>query len=103
MGTTDHRGGLVPKHLDPGNLVTEIDSLNFTTKWQGRTVVCTTGCHRIFKEFDSLNFVTETAGQTIAGTTGHNELRNPDTVGFLLKVFTGCFGLFLLMIIKLVV
>ena len=34
MGTTDRRGGLVPKHLDPGNLGTEIDSLNFTTEWQ---------------------------------------------------------------------
>ena len=34
MGTTGRRGGLVPKHLDPGNLGTEIDSLNFTTEWQ---------------------------------------------------------------------
>ena len=32
--TTDRRGGLVPKHLDSEKLGTEIDSLNFVTKWQ---------------------------------------------------------------------
>ena len=32
--TTDRRGGLVPKHLEFWNLGTEIDSLNFVTKWQ---------------------------------------------------------------------
>ena len=36
LGTTDRRGGLIPKHLDSENLVTEIDSLNFTTEWQDR-------------------------------------------------------------------
>ena len=34
MGTTDRRGGLVPKHLEFLNLGTEIDSLNFMMKWQ---------------------------------------------------------------------
>ena len=34
MGTTDRRGGLVPKHLDSGNLGTENNSLNFATTWQ---------------------------------------------------------------------
>ena len=34
MGTTDRRGGLVPKHLEFWNLGTEIDSLNFVTEWQ---------------------------------------------------------------------
>ena len=34
MGTTNRRGGLVPKHLDSENLGIEIDSLNFTTEWQ---------------------------------------------------------------------
>ena len=34
MGTTDRRGGLVPKHLDSENLGTEIDPLKFTTEWQ---------------------------------------------------------------------
>ena len=51
----------------------------------GRTVVCTTDRHRLFKEFNSLNFMTETAGRTVAGTTGRHELRNTDWVGFLLK------------------
>ena len=59
--------------------------------------------HKLISEFDILNFVTEAAGRTVAGTTGRHRLRNPDWVGFLLKVFKGCFGLFLLMIIKLVV
>ena len=68
-----------------------------------RTVVGTTDRHRVFNEFDSLNFVTEIAGRTVAGTTDRHRLRNPDWVGFLLKVFKGCFGLFLIMIIKLVV
>ena len=70
---------------------------------EGRTVVGTTDRHRLFNEFDSLNFVTEAAGRTVAGTMGRHGLRNPEWVGFLLKVFKGCFGLFLLMIIKLVV
>ena len=65
----------------------------------GRTVVGTTDRHRPFSEIQSLNFVTEAAARTIAGTTGRHRLRNPDWVGFLLKVFKGCFGLFLLMII----
>ena len=69
----------------------------------GRTVVGTTDRHRPFGDIQSLNFVTEAAGRTVAGTTGHHRLRNPDWVGFLLKVFKGRFGLFLLMIIKLVV
>ena len=34
MGTTDRRGGLVPKHLDSKNLGTENNSLNFATTWQ---------------------------------------------------------------------
>ena len=34
MGTTDRRGGLVPKHLDSKNLDTENKSLNFTTTWK---------------------------------------------------------------------
>ena len=34
MGTTDRRGGLVPKHLDSGKLDTEIDSLKIATEWQ---------------------------------------------------------------------
>ena len=34
MGTTDRRGGLVPKHLDFENLGTEKSSLNFATQWQ---------------------------------------------------------------------
>ena len=33
----------------------------------------------------------EEAGRTITGTTGRHRLRNPDWVGFLLKVFKGCF------------
>ena len=69
----------------------------------GRTVVGTTDRHRVFNEFDSLNFVTEVPGRTVAGTMSRHGLRNPDWVGFLLKVFWGCFGLFLLMIIKLVI
>ena len=68
MGTTDNRGGLVPKHLDSGNLGTENNSLN---------------------EIESLNFVTEAAGRTVAGTTGRHRLRKPDWVGFLLKVLRG--------------
>ena len=68
-----------------------------------RTVVGTTDRHRLFNEFDPLNFVTEAAGWTVAGMTGRQRMRNPNWVGFLLKVFKGCFGLFLLMIIKLVV
>ena len=58
---------------------------------------------RLFNEFDSLNFVVEAAGRTVEGMKGRHGLRNPHWVGFLLKVFKGCFGLFLLMIIKLVV
>ena len=34
MGTTDRRGGLIPKYLEFTKLGTEIDSLNFVTKWQ---------------------------------------------------------------------
>ena len=34
MGTTDRRGGLVPKYLENLKLGTEIDSLNFVTEWQ---------------------------------------------------------------------
>ena len=34
MGTTDHRGGLVPKHIDSGKLGTENNSLNFATEEQ---------------------------------------------------------------------
>ena len=68
----------------------------------GRTVVGTTDRQRVLNKINSLNFVTEAAGQTVAGTRGHHGLRNPDWVEFLLKVFKGCFGLFLLMIIKLV-
>ena len=34
MGTTNRRGGLVPKYLEFWNLGTEIDSLNFVTTWQ---------------------------------------------------------------------
>ena len=34
MGTTDRRGGLVPKHLDSGNSGTENNSLNFATEEQ---------------------------------------------------------------------
>ena len=69
----------------------------------GRTVVGTTDRHRVSNKIDSLNFVTEAAGRTVAGTTGRHSLRNPDWVGFLLKAFKGCFGLFLLISIKLVV
>ena len=64
MGTTDRRGGLVPKHLDSGNLGTENNSLNFATTWQdgpswaGRTVVGTTDRHIPFREIESLNSVT---------------------------------------------
>ena len=56
MGTTDRRGGLIPKHLDSGNLGTENNSLN---------------------EIESLNFVTEAAGRTVAGTMGRHRMRNP--------------------------
>ena len=82
MGTTDYRVGLVPKHLDSRNLGTEIDSLNFTMEWQ-----------------DEPSF----ARRTVTVMMDRHRLRNPDWAGFLLKVFKGCFGLFLLMIIKLVV
>ena len=34
MGTTDRRGGFVPKHLDSGKLGTENNSLNFATEDQ---------------------------------------------------------------------
>ena len=70
---------------------------------EGRTVIGTTDRQRVLNKINSLNFGTEVAGRTVAGTTGRHRLRNPDWVGFLLKVFKGCFGLFLLMIIKLVV
>ena len=33
-GTTNRRGGLVPKHLDSKNLGSENNSLNFATTWQ---------------------------------------------------------------------
>ena len=58
MGTTDSRGGLVPKHLDSENLGTEIDSLNFATEWQdgpsqaGRAVI------DLLNRIESLNSVT---------------------------------------------
>ena len=55
----------------------------------GRTVVGTTDCHRVLNKIDSLNFVTEAAGRTVAGTTGRHRLRNPDWVGFVLKVLRG--------------
>ena len=67
MGTTDRRGGLVPKHLYSKNLDTEIDSLNFTTDR-----------HKSFRRIESLNFVTEAAERTVAGTTDRHRLRNPD-------------------------
>ena len=66
-------------------------------------VIGSTDRHRVINEFDSLNFVKEAAGRTVTVMTDRHGLRNPDWVGFLLKVLKGCFGLFLLMIIKLVV
>ena len=34
MGTTDRRGGLVPKYLEFLKMGTEMDSLNFVTEWK---------------------------------------------------------------------
>ena len=34
MGTMDRRGGLVPKHIESGNLGTKNNSLNFATEEQ---------------------------------------------------------------------
>ena len=39
IGTTDRRGCLVPKYLEFWKLGTEIDSLNFLTKWQDESSV----------------------------------------------------------------
>ena len=58
MGTTDRRGGLVPKHLDSGKLGTENNSLNFATKEQDGPL----GIRRTVtdsSEIESLNSVTE--------------------------------------------
>ena len=82
MGTTDRRGCLVPKHLDSRKLGTENNSLNFATKWQDRP-------SQTLQGIESLNFVTEAAGRTVVGTTARHRLRNPDWVGFLLKVLRG--------------
>ena len=55
----------------------------------GWTVMGTTDRHRPFNEIQSLNFVTEVEGRTVAGTTGRYRLRNPNWVGFLLKDLRG--------------
>ena len=70
MGTTDRRGGLVPKHLEFWNLGTEISSLNFVTTWQDgpswarRTVTDS-----------SRNWVSELCDGS--STTDRHRLRNP--------------------------
>ena len=68
----------------------------------GQTVVGTTDRHRPFNKIESLNSVTEAAGRTVEGMKGRHGLRNPHWVGFLLKVFKGCFGPFMTNIMKLV-
>ena len=55
----------------------------------GRNVIGTTDRHRVLNKINSLNVVTEAARRTVAGTTDRHRLRNPDWVGFLLKVFKG--------------
>ena len=83
MGTTDRRGGLVPKHLEFWNLGTEIDSLNFVTKVQDgpsqawRAVTGMTGRHRSFSKNWVSELCDDSAGRTVAGTTARHRLRNP--------------------------
>ncbi|TMW88769.1 hypothetical protein EJD97_018130 [Solanum chilense] len=57
MGTTDRRGGLVPKHLDSENLGVENRLSELHDGSAGRTVVGTTDRHKSFIEIESLNSV----------------------------------------------
>ena len=107
--TTDRHGhdgpsqGLVSKHLENLKLGTENRLSELCDGMAGRTVTGVTDRHRLFREIESLNSVMEQpdgpsqAGRPVTGCV------IPGWVGFLLKVFKGSFGLFLLMIIKLVV
>ena len=55
----------------------------------GRTAVGTMDRYRVLNKIDSLNFVTEAAGRNVASTMDRHRLRDPDWVGFLLKVLRG--------------
>ena len=61
------------------------------------------GPSQTLQGIESLNSVTEEAGRTIVGTTNRHKLRNPRLGRIFVKCFKGRFGLFLLIIIKLVV
>ena len=88
MGTTDRRGGLVPKHLDSGNLGTEIDSLNFTTEWQDGPSFARRTVTNISTELTP-ELCDGPAVRTVTVTTGRHEWRNSTWVEFLLKFLRG--------------
>ena len=75
----------------------------------GRTVTGVMGRHRRDGPSQTLgkNLVSElcddSAGRTVAGTMARHRLRNPRLGRISVKCFKGRFGLFLLIIIKLVV
>ena len=77
MGTTDRRGGLVPKHLEFWKIGYWEQLSELRDDMAGRTVVGMTDRHTPFSEIQSLDFVTEAAGRTVAGTKGRHRLRNP--------------------------
>ncbi|TMW91749.1 hypothetical protein EJD97_013941 [Solanum chilense] len=58
MGTTDRRGGVVPKHLDSENLGVENRLSELHDGSAGWTVVGTTDRHKCSIEIESLNSVT---------------------------------------------
>ena len=71
-------------------------------KTAARTVVDTTDRHKPPYWIWLSELCDEPAGRTVIDTTGRHKLRNPDWVGFLLKVLKGCFGLFMTIIMELV-
>ena len=86
-GTTDRRGGLVPKYLEFWKIDTEIDSLNFVTEWQdGPSQTLQRNCVSELSD--------RAAGQTIAGATGRHRLRNPSLGRISLYVLRDVFDYF---------
>ena len=75
---------------------TEIDSLNFVTEWQE-------GGSQTLQRIESLNSVTEQQDGLSKARWAVTDRVIPSRVGFMLNVLRGRFGLFLLIIIKLVV
>ena len=83
MGTTDRRGGLIPKHLEFWKFGYWNRLSELRNEMTGRTIVGTTDRHRPFNGIESLNSVMEQqdgpsqARRSVTGTTVRHRLRNP--------------------------